>query len=261
VIRQTVESLPQGQRETFVLHYYEALKHKEIVEALGISYDSVCQQISKARKKLKTKLREYFCDEEKLERALEPKVPNYPAPRGRAKKRKIGSCGSKEKELATVSTAPECVVGSGLGDCKDGAVEHPADVGEKMLESMQTGAKLSTRKDCAPVVGEENLDLVSGAGEQKAPVGSSRKEGSALGLAQMLSPTPLFIVDKQNILSDDTQGMVSASVSAGSTCTAVMGVVQVIVEHESTQVCTQWDASSPIVAPVIVEKRTLQLVC
>jgi len=138
-------------------------------------------------------------------------------------------------------------------------VEHPADVGEKMVESMQTGAKLSTRKDCAPVVGEENLDLVSGAGEQKAPVGSSRKEGSALGLAQMLSPTPLFIVDKRNILSDDTQGMVSASVSAGSACTAsdVMGVVQVIVEHESTQVCTQWDASSPIVAPVASGEQLL----
>ena len=46
VIRQAVEELPQGQRDAFILHYYEELKHKEIVERLGISYDSVCQQIS-----------------------------------------------------------------------------------------------------------------------------------------------------------------------------------------------------------------------
>jgi len=86
VIRQAVESLPQGQRDTFVLHYYEALKHKEIVEALGISYDSVCQQISKARKQLKTKLRDYFCDEEKLEKGLGAKSPKLSCATGESKK-------------------------------------------------------------------------------------------------------------------------------------------------------------------------------
>ncbi|MBC6479481.1 MAG: sigma-70 family RNA polymerase sigma factor [Hormoscilla sp. GM7CHS1pb] len=193
VIRQAVESLPQGQRDTFVLHYYEGLKHKEIVEELGISYDSVCQQISKARKQLKTSLRGYFCDEEELERALEPKVPNSPAPRGRAKKRKIGSCGSKEKVLATVSTAPDCVVGSGLADCKDGAVNveqestqvctqwdasspvrAPVASGEQLLCSPLGGETVLTAPECVPV-GIANF-LVP-----KAPVKNTAVKGIAAG--------------------------------------------------------------------------------
>jgi len=258
-IRRAVASLPQGQRDTFVLHYYEGLKHKEIVERLGISYDSVCKRISLARQQLKRKLRGYFCDEEELETALEPKLPKSPTPRGRAKKRKIGSPVEKGKELATVETARACVVGEGLPDFKDGAVEHPADVGEKMVVSVKNSAKLSTPKDCAAVVGEEKLDLVSGAVEHPAHGCSSRKEGCALGLAPKSTPSPLFIVDKQNILSDDTQGMVSASVSAASTYMPgavvekpddVKGVVPVNVEQKRSQVCTMLSGRSPCVTPV-----------
>ena len=158
----------------------------------------------------------------------------------------------KGKELATVSTAPECVVGEGLADFKDGAVEHPADVGEKMVESVKNSAKLSTPKDCAPVVGEEKPDLVSGAVEHPAHGCSSMKEGCALGLAPKSTPSPLARVDKQNILSDVSQGMVSASVTAGSTCTAsdVKGVVPVVVEQKRSQVCTMLSGRSPGVTPV-----------
>ncbi len=212
-IRRAVASLPQGQRDTFVLHYYEGLKHKEIAQRLGISYDSVCKRISLARQQLKTKLRGYFCEEEDLKTALELWLPKYPTPQGRVEKRKIGSPVEKGKELATVETARVCVVGEGLTDFKDGAVEHPADVGS--VPRRERGgvceelAKLSTPKDCAPVVGE-------------------------------------------NILSNDTQGMVSASVSAASTCTAedVKGVVPVIVEQKRSQVCTMLSGRSPCVTPV-----------
>ncbi|MGK7899977.1 MAG: RNA polymerase sigma factor, partial [Hormoscilla sp.] len=229
-IRRAVASLPQKQRDTFILHFYEGLKHKEIVERLGISYDNVCKRLSLARQGLKKALQSYFRDEEQ-------KLQKSPTPQGRVEKRKIESPVELELELTTVSTASDGVVGEGLLVFKDGAVERSADVEENMVEKELNSAKLSIGKDC---VGEEKLDLISGAGEHLAPVSSSRKEESILGLAQMSEPTPLFMVDKQNILEDVSQ------VSADD----VMGVVQVIVEHESTPVCTQLDASTPVRAPV-----------
>ncbi|MBC6471915.1 MAG: hypothetical protein GDA48_03050 [Hormoscilla sp. GM102CHS1] len=82
--------------------------------------------------------------------------------------------------------------------------------------------------------------------EHPADVGSSMKEGCALGLAPKSTPSPLFIVDKQNILSDVSQGMVSASVSAACTYMPgavvekpddVKGVVPVNAEQKRSQVC------------------------
>ena len=65
-IRRAIADLPQKLRDTFVLHFYEDLTNSEIAERQGISYDTVCKRISRARKKLKEKLSDYFRGEEKV---------------------------------------------------------------------------------------------------------------------------------------------------------------------------------------------------
>lgn len=62
-IRRAIADLPQTLRDTFILHFYQELPHKEIAREQGISYDNVCQRISQARKKLKQKLSGYFREE------------------------------------------------------------------------------------------------------------------------------------------------------------------------------------------------------
>ncbi len=59
-IRRAIADLPERLRETFTLHFYEELTHKEIAERQGISYDNVCRRICLAKKKLKEKLSNYF---------------------------------------------------------------------------------------------------------------------------------------------------------------------------------------------------------
>ena len=85
VIRAAVDELPTKMRETFILHYYEALSHQEIAERQGISYANVCKRISQARKILRPKLRGYFIEEEKTSTevsvtpvAIEPLIEETP---------------------------------------------------------------------------------------------------------------------------------------------------------------------------------------
>ena len=59
-IGRAIADLPQTLGDTFVLHFYQELTHKEIAERQGISYDNVCRRIYKARKQLKEKLSGYF---------------------------------------------------------------------------------------------------------------------------------------------------------------------------------------------------------
>ncbi|MDJ0797390.1 MAG: sigma-70 family RNA polymerase sigma factor [Calothrix sp. MO_167.B12] len=59
-IRGAIAELPEKCRETFILHFYRELDHKEIAGQQGISYDNVCKRISLARKQLKQKLSSYF---------------------------------------------------------------------------------------------------------------------------------------------------------------------------------------------------------
>lgn len=63
-IRGAIAQLPEKCRETFILHFYRELSHKEIAEQQGISYDNVCKRISLARKQLKEKLSAYFRESE-----------------------------------------------------------------------------------------------------------------------------------------------------------------------------------------------------
>ena len=46
-IRRAIADLSETLRETFILHFYEELTHKEIAERQGISYDNVCRRIRK----------------------------------------------------------------------------------------------------------------------------------------------------------------------------------------------------------------------
>lgn len=85
VIRAAVDELPTKMRETFILHYYEALSHQEIAEKQGISYANVCKRISDARKILRPKLRGYFIEEEEASTevsvtpvAIEPLIEETP---------------------------------------------------------------------------------------------------------------------------------------------------------------------------------------
>ena len=61
-IKRAIASLPKLMRSTFILHFYGELSNTEIVERQGISYESVCKRISRARKKLKQMLSPYFID-------------------------------------------------------------------------------------------------------------------------------------------------------------------------------------------------------
>lgn len=88
-IRRAVASLPQRLRDTLVLYFYEGLKHREIAERLGISYDNVCKRISLARKQLKTSLRGYFRDEEDPATAWESAQQKSPTPVPQVEKQKI----------------------------------------------------------------------------------------------------------------------------------------------------------------------------
>ena len=60
VIREAIASLPEPLHETFRLHFYRQLSHKEIALEQGISYENVCKRISLARKHLKQRLSGYF---------------------------------------------------------------------------------------------------------------------------------------------------------------------------------------------------------
>ncbi|MBO1351510.1 MAG: sigma-70 family RNA polymerase sigma factor [Hormoscilla sp. GUM202] len=162
-IRRAVASLPQKMRDTFVLHYYEGLKHFEIAEQQGISYDSVCKRISLARKQLETKLRGYFRDEEDLATALEPAGKKSSTPVAQVEKPKIQSDDSIGKETLTVSAAREC-----------------ASVAEK-----------------------EKASFVWCAVAQLALVGEKIKEICAKVSVRSPSPTPLAIVEKPTIHSSE----------------------------------------------------------
>ncbi|MDY6782560.1 MAG: sigma-70 family RNA polymerase sigma factor [Cyanobacteriota bacterium] len=60
IIRRAIDRLPTRLRETFILHFYEALPYQEIAQQQRISYDNVCKRISQARKVLREELRAYF---------------------------------------------------------------------------------------------------------------------------------------------------------------------------------------------------------
>lgn len=59
-IRQAIANLPETLRETFILHFYQELTHKEIAQYQGITYENVSRRISRGRKQLKEKLSGYF---------------------------------------------------------------------------------------------------------------------------------------------------------------------------------------------------------
>ena len=57
LIRQGLASLPQDQREAFVLHYYEGLPLKEIAQAVDSSEGTVKSRLHYGRKALQVFLK------------------------------------------------------------------------------------------------------------------------------------------------------------------------------------------------------------
>jgi RNA polymerase sigma-70 factor (ECF subfamily) len=60
VVKEKVEGLPDRQREVLTLHLYQGLAYGEIAAVLGCTYDDVKMNLSLARKKLKSELKEYL---------------------------------------------------------------------------------------------------------------------------------------------------------------------------------------------------------
>ena len=60
IIEESINSLPQRCQQIFRLSRYEALNYKEIAVILGISVNTVENQMSIALKKLRNKLRPYY---------------------------------------------------------------------------------------------------------------------------------------------------------------------------------------------------------
>lgn len=60
VLLKSIESLPEGNREVFKLSVLDNLSHHEIAKLLGIAPHSSSSQLSRAKKKLRTKLTNYW---------------------------------------------------------------------------------------------------------------------------------------------------------------------------------------------------------
>ena len=59
-IARAVANLPEATRETYKLHYYQRLGNEEIAQKQGLSYSAVSQRISRAKRRLAEKLKDYF---------------------------------------------------------------------------------------------------------------------------------------------------------------------------------------------------------
>lgn len=62
VVRRAIESLPERRREVFVLAHLQDLPHREVAEVMGISRQTVANQISAALTDLREALRPYITE-------------------------------------------------------------------------------------------------------------------------------------------------------------------------------------------------------
>lgn len=62
-VTRAVLALPDKLREAVVLYYYREMKLREIAQALGISVSSVSARLERAKKRLRTQLKEWYFDE------------------------------------------------------------------------------------------------------------------------------------------------------------------------------------------------------
>ena len=109
-IQRAIADLPQTLRDTFVMHFYQEQTHQEIAQEQGISYNTVCQRISRARKQLKQKLSGYFLGEEGEAGTIASAHKQSPTlPREKEKQKKIEPEEKKAFQTATDTTARESV--------------------------------------------------------------------------------------------------------------------------------------------------------
>ncbi|MBD2546049.1 sigma-70 family RNA polymerase sigma factor [Planktothricoides sp. FACHB-1370] len=148
VIRAAIDELPTKMRETFILHYYEALSNQEIAERQGISYANVCKRISQARKILRPKLRGYFIEEEKTSTevsvtpvAIEPLIEETPL-------ENAGVEAIVDESVLSVAVAEvECVVGEELPEV---AVSDQQSESDSVVGSSE--GKLEVKSDACRCV-------------------------------------------------------------------------------------------------------------
>lgn len=59
-IQQAVAALPETYRDTFIMHRFKGMSHKEIAELLEVSPQTVNYRISQATKLLRQQLKDYL---------------------------------------------------------------------------------------------------------------------------------------------------------------------------------------------------------
>lgn len=68
VVSRAVMKLPKEQRIAVILYYVQEMKIREIAQALEIPMATVSSRLSRARKKLRAELKEWYFDEEQIEK-------------------------------------------------------------------------------------------------------------------------------------------------------------------------------------------------
>ncbi len=63
-VLEAVMRLPQGEKETVLLRYYQEMKLKEISEVLGVPEGTVTSRLNRARRRLRSQLEGWYFDED-----------------------------------------------------------------------------------------------------------------------------------------------------------------------------------------------------
>ncbi|NER34581.1 MAG: sigma-70 family RNA polymerase sigma factor [Oscillatoria sp. SIO1A7] len=184
-ILRAIADLPQATRDTFVLHFYQQLSHEEIVQQQGISYQSVCKRISRARKMLKEKLKGYFRDGDvgvtspepapKAKKLKQPKQHKFeessqqekaqeiPTPERIVESREIERESREEVTLPETIEEKECSTGNGrrklVGEHFNFASSRLTPIGASPA-SQAAGAATQTKPKRATNCKSEMLPLV-----------------------------------------------------------------------------------------------------
>ncbi|GEM_PF-774213 len=176
-IKRAIASLPEQMRSTFILHFYEQLSHTEIVERQGISYDSVCKRISRARKKLKQMLSPYFIDlDGSVSGMAEIAVSN----------------GSRQKMESSDLESARDKVSTPAESIEEQKREEPEvvmrSIALKNSQGLETMTVWAASEECVEVDVAEKSELVDGAGSWLALVGSKIAEVVGVSGENPLSP-------------------------------------------------------------------------
>ena len=202
-IKRAIASLPELTRSTFILHFYEELSHTEIVERQGISYDSVCKRISRARKKLKQMLSPYFID-------LDGSVLGMAEIADTNGSRQKMESSDLESARDKVSTPAESI--------EEQKREEPEvlkrSTAPKNSQGLETMTVWAASEECVEVDVAEKSELVDGAGSFLARVGEKIADVAPVCGENPLSPM-MPVMLSPSMLDRTWAGCGSSSMTEG----------------------------------------------